>query len=92
VGGLFLLGLATTLAYFLLANDTDVSKTLTELVGGRDSTAYAYAIAVDADLESVFFGNLLFVVASSILATVTYAATNLVAPPDKCRWCSWPVF
>jgi len=36
VGGLFLLGLATTLAYFLLANDTDVSKTLTELVGGRD--------------------------------------------------------
>jgi len=54
VGGLFLLGLATTLAYFLLANDTDVSKTLTELVGGRDSTAYAYAIAVDADLESVF--------------------------------------
>lgn len=81
VGGLFLLGLATTLAYYLLANDADVSETLTELIGGRDSTAYAYAIAVDADLESVFFGNLLFVVASSILATVTYAATNLLAPP-----------
>lgn len=81
VGGLFLLGLATTLAYFLLANDDDVSEGLVELIGGRDSTAYAYAIAVDADLESVFFGNLLFVVASAILATVAYAATNLVAPP-----------
>ncbi|EMA64266.1 permease [Halorubrum lipolyticum DSM 21995] len=81
VGGLFLLGLATTLAYYLLANDADVSETVTELIGGRDSTAYAYAIAVDADLESVFFGNLLFVVASAILATATYAATNLVAPP-----------
>ncbi|RAW44617.1 AI-2E family transporter [Halorubrum sp. 48-1-W] len=81
VGGLFLLGLATTLAYFLLANDDDVSEGLVELIGGRDSTAYAYAIAVDADLESVFFGNLLFVVASAILATVAYAVTNLVAPP-----------
>ena len=81
IGGLFLLGLATTLAYFLLANDDDVSEGLVELIGGRDSTAYAYAIAVDSDLESVFFGNLLFVVASSILATVAYAATNFVAPP-----------
>ncbi|GAA0511771.1 Predicted PurR-regulated permease PerM [Halorubrum aquaticum] len=81
LGGLFLLGLATTLAYFLLANDADVSEGLIELFGGRDSTAYAYAVAVDADLESVFFGNLLFVVASSVLATVTYAVTNLVAPP-----------
>ena len=81
VGGLFLLGLATTLAYFLLANDDDISAGLIELIGGRDSTAYAYASAVDSDLESVFFGNLLFVVASSILATAAYAGTNLVAPP-----------
>ncbi|MFW5937888.1 MAG: AI-2E family transporter [Halanaeroarchaeum sp.] len=81
VGGIFLLGLATTLTYFLLANDADVSGTLTELIGGRDSTAYAYAVAVDADLESVFFGNLLSVAVMSVVATVTYAATNLAAPP-----------
>ncbi|GAB3699136.1 AI-2E family transporter [Halorubrum pallidum] len=81
VGGLFLLGLSTTLAYFLLANDDDVSEGVVELIGGRDSIAYTYAIAVDTDLESVFFGNLLFVAASSILATAAYAATNLVAPP-----------
>ncbi|MDZ5810909.1 AI-2E family transporter [Halorubrum sp. AD140] len=81
MGGLFLLGLATTLAYFLLANDSDISETLIELIGGRDSTAYTYGVAVDADLESVFFGNLLFVAAMSVIATVTYAATNLVAPP-----------
>ncbi|WP_425604210.1 AI-2E family transporter [Halobellus salinisoli] len=82
IGGLLLLGLATTLAYVLLANDAGVSETLVELLGGRESTAYAYAIAVDADLESVFFGNLLFGAAMAVLATATYAATNLVAPAD----------
>ncbi|WP_238993985.1 AI-2E family transporter [Halobellus captivus] len=81
-GGLLLLGLATTLAYVLLANDAGVSETLVELLGGRESTAYAYAVAVDADLESVFFGNLLFGAAMAVLATATYTATNLVAPAD----------
>ncbi|WP_255196154.1 hypothetical protein [Halorarius litoreus] len=68
------------LAYVLLGNDTGVSETLVELLEGRDSTAYAYAVAVDADLESVFFGNLLFTAAMSVLATAIFAGTNVVAP------------
>lgn len=81
-GGLLLLGLTVVLAYTLLAYDDALSDTFATLVGGRDTTAYTYALAVDDDLESVFFGNLLFAVAMSVVATVTYAATNLVAPPD----------
>jgi predicted PurR-regulated permease PerM len=80
LGALLLMAIAVTLSYVLLANDGDLSAGLIELFGGRDTTAYAYAIAVDADLESVFFGNLLFAVVMAVVATATYAATNVVAP------------
>ncbi len=79
-GGLLLVGLALTLSYFLLRNDTHLAGGLQELFGGRDTVAYAYAAAVDEDLESVFFGNLLFVVAMAALAMIAYWATNVLAP------------
>lgn len=79
-GGLLLLGLSLTLAYALLERDAALSDGFATLAGGRDTTVYRYAHAVDADLESIFFGNLLFVVVMSVVATATYAATNLVAP------------
>lgn len=79
-GGLLLVGLALTLSFFLLSNDTHLAAGLEELFGGRDTTAYAYAAAVDADLESVFFGNLLFVVVMAAISVVAYWVTNLLAP------------
>lgn len=79
-GALLLVTIAATLSYVLLANDGDLSAGLIDLFGGRDTTAYGYAIAVDADLESVFFGNLLFAAVMAVVATATYAATNAVAP------------
>ena len=80
LGAIVLLALSVTLSYALLARDGAIADALVELFGGRDTTAYAYALAVDDDLESVFFGNLLFVVVMAVIATVTYAATNAVAP------------
>jgi len=80
LGGMLLIAIAVTLSYVLLANDRDLSAGLIELIGGRDTTAHAYARAVDADLESVFFGNLLFAVFMAVLATAMYSATNVVAP------------
>ncbi|HET7324933.1 MAG TPA: AI-2E family transporter [Halococcus sp.] len=80
-GGILLVALALALAYFLLEHDDQLAAGFRELIGGRDTVAYAYATAVDADLESVFFGNLLFVVAMSVIAGITYEATNLLAPP-----------
>ena len=79
-GGIVLIALSTTLSYVLLAYDRGIADTGVRLVGGRDTTARAYAAAVDADLESVFFGNLLFAVVMAVLATATYSATNLLAP------------
>lgn len=77
---LLLLTLSVTLSYALLERDDRLADGLVELFGGRDTTAYAYALAVDEDLESVFFGNLLFVVFMAVVATATYAVTNVVAP------------
>lgn len=80
VGALLLLSLSVTLSYFLLKNDDGLSDGLRRLFGGRDTTAYAYAAAVDEDLESVFFGNFLFVIAMSIIAAAAYWGTNVLAP------------
>ncbi|WP_436926741.1 AI-2E family transporter [Halosimplex amylolyticum] len=81
VSTLLFLALAVTLSYFLLRNDEPFADALLRLFGGRDTTAYAYATAVDADLESVFFGNFLFVVVMSVVATGAYWATNLILGP-----------
>lgn len=80
IGGIMLIALSVALAYFFLKNDDQLSSGLTQLFGGRDTTAYAYAVAVDEDLESVFFGNLLFVVGMTVIAAIAYWGTNLVAP------------
>lgn len=79
-GALLLVGLALTLSYFLLENDHELEDGLRQLFGGRDTTAYAYAAAVDEDLESVFFGNFLFVVVMAVVSTLAYWATNLFTP------------
>jgi predicted PurR-regulated permease PerM len=81
LGAVLLLALAATLSYALLVYDEALSTAFAELVDGRDETVFVYARAVDTDLESIFFGNLLFVLAMSVLATATYLLTNLVAPP-----------
>ena len=80
VGALLLLALAVTLSYFLLKHDDGLEDSLAELFGGRDTAAYAYATAVDEDLESVFFGNLVFVITMSVIAASAYWATNMLAP------------
>ncbi|MFC4356717.1 AI-2E family transporter [Halobium salinum] len=79
-GTLLLLALSVVISYALLVRESGLSDALVELFGGRDSTAYAYAVAVDQDLESVFFGNLLFVLVMTVIAAVAYGATNLLAP------------
>ncbi|WP_277540158.1 AI-2E family transporter [Haloarcula laminariae] len=79
--GLLLVGLATTLAYALLRYDDALAGVFAALVGGQETTAYTYALAVDDDLEAIFYGNLLFVLAMAAIATAAYAATNAFAPP-----------
>ncbi len=81
-GTIFLLSLAVTLSYALLVYDEALSSAFAKLVGGQEETVFAYALAVDTDLESIFFGNLLFVLFMSVVATTAYTITNLVAPAE----------
>ncbi|MFD1600811.1 AI-2E family transporter [Halobellus rarus] len=80
-GAVLLVGLAVTLSYALLVYDEALSDAFAEFVGGPDETVYSYATAVDTDLESVFFGNLLFALIMSVVAMAAYTTTNLLAPP-----------
>lgn len=79
---MILVSLSITLSYTLLARDEAIYDGLVTMFGGTDSTAYAYGLAVDKDLESVFFGNFLFVLIMAVIASVTYAVTNAVAPKE----------
>ncbi len=81
LGVFVLVALSVTLSYALLVYDESIAGGFAKLAGGRETTVYSYALAVDIDLESIFFGNFLFILVMSVLATATYAATNLVAPP-----------
>ena len=88
-GGIVLIGLALAFSYSLLENDDRLGGGLEALFGGRDTVAYAYAAAVDEDLESVFFGNLLFVLTMAVIAAITYGTTNLLhRRTSTSRWCS----
>jgi predicted PurR-regulated permease PerM len=80
LGGVVLVGLSVTLSAFLLIREEELSDGLVELFGGRDTAAYAYASAVDQDLESVWFGNLLFALVMAVISAVVYWGTNYFAP------------
>ncbi|WP_224447608.1 AI-2E family transporter [Haloprofundus salilacus] len=80
--GLLLVGLSLTLAYYLLRFDDRLAAIFESVLGGEGSTAHAYATAVDRDLQSVYFGNLAFVVVMSVVAAVVYYGASLLAPPS----------
>lgn len=80
-GILLVLTVAVTLSYALLVYDEAISKAFATLVEGREETVYSYALAVDTDLEAIYFGNFLFIIFMAFLGTVTYLATNFIAPP-----------
>lgn len=79
-GGIMHLFLAVTAAFYLLRDDHRLRGWFRSTIGGAGSTAYAYATAVDRDLATIYFGNVLLVAVVAVAATVAYHAYNLVAP------------
>ncbi|WP_254545976.1 AI-2E family transporter [Halomarina pelagica] len=71
---------AVTLAFFLLRDDVRIARWFRSEIGDAGTTAYAYATAVDRDLETIYFSNVLLVFLVAGLSLVTYHAYNLVAP------------
>ena len=79
-GGLMHLFLAVTAAFYLLRDDHRLRGWFRSTIGDAGSTAYAYATAVDRDLATIYFGNVLLVAVVAVAATVIYHVYNLVAP------------
>ncbi|WP_129114676.1 AI-2E family transporter [Halegenticoccus tardaugens] len=79
--GLFHLTVALGLAFFLFRDGDRLAAWFRADVSDRDGVAYAYLSAVDADLEAVYFGNVLTVLLVTVLSLVVYNAFAFVSPP-----------
>jgi len=75
------LSLTFGFAFFLLRDGDRIAAWFRNNVSGEGTTGHAYATAVDDDLETIFFGNVLFVFTMAVLAAVVYYGFNLLAPP-----------
>lgn len=74
--------LSLLLAFVLLREDVNIASWYRNQFGSEGSAAYAYANAVDTDLESVYVGNVLTVFAVTVLGLITYNGLNVVAPSN----------
>ncbi|WP_276302307.1 AI-2E family transporter [Halorussus lipolyticus] len=81
IGTVVLLSLSFGLAFFLLRDDDHIAGWFRDEIADEGSVGYAYAYAVDDELETVFFGNMLFVAVMAVLAAVVYYGFNFLAPP-----------
>jgi len=80
LGGLALnLLIVVVVTYYLLLDGSKFHEWL--LTFDDDAVVREYLETADAELEAVLYGNLLNVIAISIIAVVTYTAYNVVAPP-----------
>ncbi|WP_313696171.1 AI-2E family transporter [Halorarum halobium] len=70
-----------TVAFYLLRDGHAAAAWYRRTFGGVDG-AVAFAEAVDADLSTVYVGNVLTVAITAVIAAVVFLAFNLVAPPD----------
>jgi predicted PurR-regulated permease PerM len=71
--------LALVLVFYLLKEDAAVAAWFRGMVG-EGSRADRYATAVDSDLTSVYYGTLLLIFVTAVIAAVFYYASNLAAP------------
>lgn len=75
------LTLALSMSFFLLRDGARIERWFRQDLAGDGSVPHAYFAAVDADLETVFFGNVITVVLVALLSMVVYNSYNIVAPP-----------
>ncbi|MEF8779999.1 MAG: AI-2E family transporter [Haloferacaceae archaeon] len=67
-------------AFYLLRDDRRLAAWVLETFDDRDGTLTAYLLAVDYDLRSIFFGNILNAFVIGAIGALTYYGLNVVAP------------
>ncbi len=65
--------------FYLLRDDRKIASWFRRSVG-HDSRAVAFTAAIDRDLEHIFYGNLLTILATGIIAVATFLALDVLAP------------
>ena len=75
------LTLALSMSFFLLRDSGRIEEWFRRELAGDGSVPHAYFSAVDADLETVYFGNVITVLLVTALAVVVYNGYNVVTPP-----------
>ena len=73
---------ALAVAFYLLRDGPRFGKWFRETFGDEQGLLDTYLHAVDEDLESVYFGNILNALAIAIVAAFIYTLLNTVAPTD----------
>ncbi|MFB6169080.1 MAG: AI-2E family transporter [Haloferacaceae archaeon] len=68
-------------AFYLLRDDVTMARWVKRRFGDESGVLHAYLAAVDRDLNSVFFGNILNAVLTGTIGVIVYAVLDVVAPP-----------
>jgi predicted PurR-regulated permease PerM len=78
--GLLHLFLSLIFAFYLLRDEHNLAGWFRTEVGGEGTTPHSFLAAIDRDLHSVYFGNVLTVLLVAVVAVVVYNALNAIAP------------
>jgi predicted PurR-regulated permease PerM len=73
---------ALIVAFYLLRDDHRLAGWFRSAISGPDSAVGAYVRAVDRDLQTIYFGNILNAFVVAIVSALSFNALNLIAPAD----------
>ncbi len=68
------------LAFYLLRDDDRLARWVHTNLGTRETTFDEFLQAVDRDLSSIFFGNILNAIITGTIAVIAYSVLNVFAP------------
>jgi predicted PurR-regulated permease PerM len=72
--------IALAVAFYLLRDDYKLAGWVRKALGRNDETLVAYGYAVDQDLKTIYFGNILNAFVVAVTSLILYNALNIVAP------------
>jgi len=79
--GLVQLFVMIVLAFYLLREDRRLAAWVVETFDDREGTLSAFLLAIDYDLRSIFFGNILNAFVTGAIGVFVFSALNVIAPP-----------
>lgn len=79
--GLVHLFVMVAIAFYLLRDDHRVSRWMNKRFADDDGVLGAYFAAIDSDLNSIFFGNILNAVLTGTIGVIAYTVLNVFSPP-----------